>query len=274
MVSGKRGFPSHPVATVMEEGRLGGWVRSAEEWELVTRWIAWGLNDCQIARLTGIPRSTIRDWRHLARRPGVWAGGDRRADCPICHDLVIDNAGYSYLFGLYLGDGCISEAPKNVFKLRIVLDCRYPNIIREAGEAMLAMRPTSPMRVGKVARVGCIEVVSHWKHWPCLFPQHGPGSKLIRRIELKDWQQEIVDSKPGALLKGLIHSDGYRGLNHVNGKGYPRYLFTNFHEDIRRIFCMACDAFGVEWRQSKWNTISVARRDSVAKLDTVVGPKS
>ena len=244
-------------------------MRSAEEWEMVTRWIAWGLNDCQIARLTRIPRTTVREWRHLARRPG-----DRTTDCPICNDLVIDSARYAYLFGLYLGDGCISEGPRKVFKLRIVLDSRYPSIIREAGEAMLAMRPTSSMKIAKVARVGCTEVVSHWKHWPCLFPQHGPGSKLTRRIELKEWQQQIVESAPGAHLRGLIHSDGYRGLNYVNGKGYPRYLFTNFHEDIRNIFCRACDVFGVQWRQSKWNTISIARRDSVAKLDTVVGPKA
>ena len=248
-------------------------MRSAEEWELVTRWIAWGLKDCQIARLTGIPRTTVRDWRHLGREPGAykWA---RPNDCPICNGLLINSPSYSYLFGLYLGDGCISEGPRHVFKLRIVLDSRYPNIIREAADAMLAMRPPGRMKVGQITRVGCMEVVSHWKHWPCMFPQHAPGSKLTRRIELTGWQQEIVNSEPGSLLRGLIHSDGYRGLNFVNGKGYPRYLFTNFHEDIRRIFCRACDVFGVEWRQSKWNTISVARRDSVARLDTVVGPKT
>jgi hypothetical protein len=246
-------------------------VRSAEEWELVARWIAWGLNDCQIARLTGIPRSTIRGWRHLGRRPGGLPG---RSDCPICDGVLIDYPSYSYLFGLYLGDGCLSEAPKRVFRLRIVLDSRYPNIIREAEKVMLAMRPASSMKVGKIPRPGCTEVVSHWKHWPCLFPQHGPGSKLTRRIELGRWQQDIVDSEPGRFLRGLIHSDGYRGLNFVNGTGYPRYLFTNFHPDIREIFCRACDVFGIEWRESKWNTISVARRNSVAKLDTAVGPKT
>ena len=52
-----------------------------------------------------------------------------------------------------------------------------------------------------------------------------------------------------------------------------RYEFKNRSDDIRRIFCEACDALGVEWRVMKPDTISVARRESVAKLDAFVGPK-
>jgi hypothetical protein len=123
-----------------------------------------------------------------------------------------------------------------------------------------------------VRKIGCLEIVSLWKHWPCLFPQHGPGRKHDRKIELTPWQAEMVARHPQQLLRGLIHSDGWRGINPV-GRGYPRYLFTNFSDDIRQIFCRACDLFGVSWRRSRWNTISVARRKSVEKLDAVIGPK-
>jgi hypothetical protein len=34
-----------------------------------------------------------------------------------------------------------------------------------------------------------------------------------------------------------------------------------------------CDLIGVEYRNNRANSISVARRDSVAKLDAIVGPK-
>jgi len=55
---------------------------------------------------------------------------------------------------------------------------------------------------------------------------------------------------------------------------YPRYNFTNRSDDIRRIFCDACDLLGVEWRvMNRWD-ISVARRDSVARLDEFIGPKA
>ena len=29
-----------------------------------------------------------------------------------------------------------------------------------------------------------------WKHWPCLFPQHGPGRKHERKIRLEAWQRD------------------------------------------------------------------------------------
>ena len=38
-------------------------MRSAQEFNDVQRLIADGMNDCAIARITGIPRRTVRDWR-------------------------------------------------------------------------------------------------------------------------------------------------------------------------------------------------------------------
>lgn len=49
-----------------------------------------------------------------------------------------------------------------------------------------------------------------WHHWPCLFPQHGPGRKHERPIVLEHWQREIVEQHPGPFLRGLFHSDGCR----------------------------------------------------------------
>lgn len=111
----------------------------------------------------------------------------------------------------------------------------------------------------KVSRVnceGCTEVASFSKHWPCLFPQHGHGRKHER-----------------SLIRGLLHSDGCRVLNWVNGTPYPRYHFGNVSADIRGIFGRACDQLGIEWRPNHRWSLSVARRGSVALLDEFVGPK-
>ncbi|HEV8421560.1 MAG TPA: helix-turn-helix domain-containing protein, partial [Actinomycetota bacterium] len=139
---------------------------------------------------------------------------------------------------------------------------------------MRCVRPSADMKVGRVRNPGCVEICAHWKHWPCLFPQHGPGRKHQRKIELYPWQVTIVERHPDRLLRGLIHSDGYRGPNYVNGKGYPRYQFSNRSQDIRDIFCGACDLYGVRWRQMNRWVISIARAPDVAKLDRVIGPKS
>jgi hypothetical protein len=179
---------------------------------------------------------------------------------------------------MYLGDGCLSEGRRSVYKLRITLDKRYPNIIRECQDAIREVRGPDRVTAGIVPKQGCVEVYANWKHWPCLFPQHAAGVKHLRVIQLEPWQEEIVTAEPGRLLRGLIHSDGCRITNRVKVRGvdyaYPRYQFNNTSEDIRRIFCKACDDFGVRWAQSNWNTISVSRSASIAKLDEVIGPKT
>jgi hypothetical protein len=128
---------------------------------------------------------------------------------------------------------------------------------------------------------GCTTVKSTSKHWPCLFPQHGPGRKHLRPIELQPWQQSIVSAFPGAFARGLFHSDGCRFTNRVRRRlpsgdrwyEYPRYMFTNESRDILDICGKTLDQLAVAWRFSRRNTISVARRDAVARLDQYVGPK-
>ena len=243
-------------------------MRTRAEYERVAELLRSGMNDCQVARATGIPRATIRDWRHKGR-PGRYVSGRNRPPCPICETGKLPPRAYAYLLGLYLGDGCLSRVRKTWY-LRVFQDARYIELIQACATAM---RQVSERSVSFAKNPGCVAITIGWNHWPCLFPQHGPGPKHRRKIELAPWQCEIADRHPGLLLAGLIHSDGCRILNPVYGRHYPRYQFTNFSLDIQRIFTDACDAFGVHWTRPKWNTISVARHRDVAKLDRVITPK-
>jgi hypothetical protein len=255
-------------------------MRPREQYDEVDRLIRWGMNDCQISRLTGVPRTTVLGWRQAesSRRgfPGVggrWkALHAARRPCQQLDRLTHVGRSYGYLLGLYLGDGCISPN-KGGYRLRISLDERYPRIIRGCSLAIRRVRGASAGKISFLRHTGCIEVAASWDHWPCVFPQHGPGRKHKRTIELHHWQWDIVRAHPSFVLRGLIHSDGCRVINRVAGHEYPRYFFTNHSADIRSIFCRACDFYGVAWRQSRWQTISVARREAVARLDQVVGPK-
>ena len=233
-----------------------------------------------ISMSTGINRSTLREWRE---HPEI--GANPRAECPRCSDSVTlpePHADYAYLLGLYLGDGCISRAgarDKEVWKLRIACADAWPGLVQECARAMSAVRPYN--KVSTQQQAGCTEVLSHSKHWPCLLPQHGPGQKHLRTIELQPWQRALVMENPGCFARGLFHSDGYRGVNRVRAHladgdrwyEYPRYMFSNESRDILRLCGEILDQLGVAWRYSRRNAISVARREAVARLDEFVGPK-
>ncbi len=186
---------------------------------------------------------------------------------------------YAYLLGLYLGDGHITRGRRNVYALSIACSDSWPGLMVAARRAMSAVMPTSS--VCCVQQTGCTMVKSYSKHWTCLFPQHGPGRKHERPIELEPWQEESVTAHPGDFARGLFHSDGCRLINRVRRPlkdgdrwyEYPRYLFVNKSADIHRLCGEALNRLGVAWRFSKPTTISVARREAVARLDEFVGPK-
>jgi hypothetical protein len=196
-----------------------------------------------------------------------------------CEHMFAVIPAYVYLLGLYLGDGVLAYNGRS-YQLRVTLDARYPGIIDSAASAIQAVVPHG--RVHERARHGARVLESGWKHWPELLPQHGPGRKHTRAIELAAWQRALVDEHPHELLRGLIHSDGCRVVNRFmvelpSGRraeyAYPRYFFSNLSADIRALFCEYCERAGIHWTQSNQRNISVSHRHSVAILDAFVGAK-
>ena len=238
-----------------------------------------GILDKENARICGVSVAAIRHWRSGRRRPAHGSAAVRGTGCSRCHGRSMDEAAYSYLLGLYLGDGHIARGRRDVHVLSIACCDGWPGLMAAAQRAMSCVMPAS--RVCRVQQPGCTMVKSYSKHWPCLFPQHGPGRKHMRKIELQPWQFVIVEKYPGEFVRGLFHSDGWRGVNRVRRRlvagdhwyEYPRYLFSNESTDILRLCGETLDQLGVAWRFSRRNAISVARREAVARLDEFVGPK-
>jgi hypothetical protein len=193
---------------------------------------------------------------------------------------IPDEYSYSHLLGLYLGDGCIN---RRTFQLVFHFDAKYPGLIDDAETSirLVALEKRVHRRRREGFNVGILECA--WVRWADYFPQMGPGRKHERAIALEPWQAEIVDREPEAFLRGLVESDGCRVINRfettlpsgrVAEYAYARYFFSNMSADIRGLFCMACERIGVRWTQSNARNISVAHRDSVALLDTFIGPKA
>ncbi|MBE2997288.1 transcriptional regulator [Nocardiopsis sp. HNM0947] len=247
-----------------------------------------GISQTDVSRQTGINRTTLREWSQDRSLADKYLGTDL---CPRCEPVPRPPTpahAYSYLLGLYLGDGCLSPAGdprKKIWRLRIACDDKWPGLQRECADAIAAVRPDH--KVGRVQAVGCTMICGQWKHWPCVFPQHGPGKKHERLIALEPWQQVIVEEHSERFVRGLMHSDGSRVLNRIpkkDGRGfhaYPRYLFANTSRDIVGLFTDALDRLGIPWKAHvkrqpsvlSQRAISISRKDAVARMDTFVGPK-
>ncbi|MDE3720329.1 transcriptional regulator [Nocardiopsis sp. N85] len=250
-----------------------------------------GLSQAEVSRSLGISCATLRSW---SRNRSLIEKYRDNGECPRCEPIPrppTDLRAYGHLLGLYLGDGTISptgDGTRGVWRLRVSRTDMWPGLMDECAVSMGMVLPGHS--IGRAQRTGCTEVYSDWKHWPCLFPQHGPGKKHERTITLEPWQREIVRVHPEEFVKGLIHSDGWRGINRVRRltpegwryHEYPRYEFVNASRDIVDLFTDALDLLEIPWRVRVQRrpphrdkiSVSVARRDAVARLDTFVGPKS
>lgn len=234
-----------------------------------------GLGDRAIAPLVRVPRSTVNHWRNHPRRrlppviPQDWRPADPSA--------------YSYLLGMYLGDGHLRRSSKNSMCFSLSLDELYGGIVEEAAASVVNVLPG--VHVCRYSPSNCRKIVLSASSclWAVAVPQHGPGKKHERPIVLLPWQLEITHEHPRMFLRGLIHSDGCRCMNRFKTRlpsgriaqyEYPRYFFSNLSADIRRLFSDHCDLLGIRWSLSNPRNVSVSHRDSVALLDSFVGPKS
>jgi hypothetical protein len=195
---------------------------------------------------------------------------------------IPDPWSYSYLLGMYLGDGWVGPNHGSA-QFVVRLDAEYPEIIEDCVAAARLAIPYVRVAVYPARGQRCVGVASYDIRWLELFPQWGKGPKHERPIVLADWQREIVDEHPRPFLCGLIHSDGCRCVNRFKTKlpsgriaeyEYPRYFFSNLSADIRGLFCEYCERLGIRWTQSNHRNISVSHRRSVAILDGFIGPKT
>lgn len=154
-----------------------------------------------------------------------------------------------------------------------MLDAIYPGIVDRCREAIDILMPGQHAAMLR-RRSRCTEVSLYSKHWPCLLPQHGPGKKHLRPIQLEPWQQVLVKQATEEFIRGLIDSDGCRVVANDRGVRSVRYHFSNRSDDIRGLFCAALDDLGIPWTRPSRYQVAVYRKAAVARLDEFVGPKA
>lgn len=193
---------------------------------------------------------------------------------------------YCYVLGMYLGDGYINEAArKGVFRIRITLDNKHPQIIEECRDELSKLLPDNKVSVTHSSKESsCSDVSCYSRLLPIIFPQHGKGLKCDRDVSLKDWQLNYVKQYPKAFLKGLMKSDGCRYISTSKSKDKiyqrPMYGFTNASKDIAKMFMWCCDTLDIHYtvyikpRKASHHhdvySITISKKDDVEFLDEFV----
>ena len=249
--------------------------RSSDDTSAVSQLFGKGLSDYEIGRRTGISRSSVQRWRTK--------GVPRRGRSRPLEWRPPDPCSYSYLLGIYLGDGYLSKASTPSPVLEISLDPQYPGIVDECLAAIQCTVETKPRSLPTNDPERRSDSLGRGESpLAAGLPSARAGKKHERAIALANWQQDLVDRFPRQFLRGFIHADGSRVVNRFQVSlasgprdyAYPRYFFTNLSRDIQRLFCDSCEQMGIRWTRSSVKNISVADRRSVALLDSFIGPKS
>lgn len=195
-------------------------------------------NASQTASKLLIPRHTVRAW--------VAGGVTRDEDSKIATISPLEfnleqKKAYSYILGLYLGDGCISKTHKeNVFRMRIILDTVYLTLNKYAIKNLQTIFPNNKVTITKVLNQNCVTLSVYSSLLPEVFPHTGLGMKHLRKIELTDWQKEIII--PKNIIQGLFHSDG---SYYLTENRYDTFAFTNMSYDIKTIYDTYLNKLGV-----------------------------
>ena len=225
-----------------------------------------GMRDVDNALLHGVATKTIRRWRRLYQRQGLARGQTHLAPpCPRCDSAPLAGQEYAELLGWYLGDGHISRGRRDVFNLHVVNDATYVELNAHLIALMATVKPHGKPHTRLVP--GAVVTTVSWKHWPCLFPQHGAGRKHERAIVLEQWQRELVEASPPDFLRGLFHSDGSRVRNWAT-RTVPgevrRYEYPRWQSSTPRRTSSACAPGPSTWPTSPG---AVRRRASFRSRD-------
>jgi hypothetical protein len=153
-----------------------------------------GILDRENAQICGVSIRSIRHWRsgdrraQRGRRTGTRVP---RPTCPRCHGRALDETAYAYLLGLYLGDGHITRGPRSYVLWLACADAWLAcssRLVRRWHSSCRRPRFSALREDRPLARVKSVS-----KHWPCLFPQHGPGrntsaASSLSRGKRRSWR--------------------------------------------------------------------------------------
>lgn len=229
-----------------------------------------------LSKIYSVPRATILYWlkSNILNTIKIKHNTNNKTIESIYEYISKNYKEYSFILGLYLGDGCITENGRNEtsYKLRISQDNKYPKVVNTIQTKLSEF-------FGKESKLvenkGCFHITIYDKYLPYYLPQHGKGFKHDRDVKLNEFQRKIIDYRE--LMKGLWLSDGSFYIARIRKYKYERYNFTNKSLDIIELFEKCLEIEGVNYsKRLKPNNIwiiEIQNKKGVENLKSILGTK-
>jgi hypothetical protein len=223
--------------------------KTKEEYELVMSLIKSGMKVCDIVELTGFTRSCISNWVNrgprnfnINRQPKLKIDYTNYNPVEFLKNKSLTsnniNKEYSFLLGMYFGNGCVTTRFKTK-RLLLSMNSDYQTVNDRLVECMQNVTGEKVFvydRRNNAKPINCIVYSVYADFLELIFPHCGVGHKHLRKIELKDWQINMIE--PLSFVQGLMFSDGCS----VNDE---RYEFNNCSIDIINMFSKYCNLLGL-----------------------------
>ena len=152
--------------------------------------------------------------------------------------MSLNKRNLSYIIGLALGDGNLSNPNGRAVRLRITCDLKYMNLIKRIRSAIQILLPKNKVSLIKRSKTFCdVSCYSNkWEDW--LGWKAKKGSKYKQKVSIPNWVKENKNYSIYC-LKGLLETDGSiytdRGYKMVNFVTIIPGLANDVIEIIKKI---------------------------------------
>jgi hypothetical protein len=238
-----------------------------------------GKNKCEISRITGINRGTLKGWIADYQK-GITKSAYQYDPVEYLNDFLQSEEkrkAYSFVLGLYLCDGYISQYKTHRAEtIRIFNDIKYEQDTLEWANNLQILFPENKVSIRKL-RSNCKEVKTHSKKLSLLFPQIGSKRKHERKLIFTEWQMDVIIQHPNQFIRACFQSDGCIYIQKSKNRFYKRYAFTNKSEDIIDLFLICLKQVGLN-KQKYFHPdgkyiIQNFTKDDVKILESIIDEK-
>lgn len=127
----------------------------------------------------------------------------------------------SYIIGVAIGDGNLSNPNGRAIRLRITCDKKYPLLIKRIINSLQSLLPQNKVSIAK-RKEGCLDISVYSNHLEKILGWKAKrGSKFIQNVSILPWINKNRKYQINC-LKGLIETDGCIYFD----RGYKMMMFS------------------------------------------------